>query len=214
MRQSKSKYANIDDNQWIDILRATPKIDEAHRYFFCEKCKVFLKYISLTIFGSGSTYGILGSFYQFLSYDDWRVLRNYKGRNGASLCSYLSQSAIHHFTAMKRREDAIIRVDLDQLTILQELSQFTIEEKEETPPVWDAFEQLSERDRTILRLLVIEEKSALEAADEIWPYVRSKNKDWRSMPPKRVQDTIAMLKKRAILILSLELKKHHKCLYY
>lgn len=214
MQRKKDKYAQISDSEWIDILMATPKDDDAHEYFFYQKCGAFLTYISLTIFDSNSIYAIVGSFYQFLSYNDWQVLRNYKGRNGATLCSYLSRSAINHFIDLKRREDAIIKVDIDQPTILQELSQFTVEEREEMPPVWEAYENLCERDRTILRLLVIEEKSALEAADAIWPYVKSKNKDWRSLPTKRVQDTISMLKKRAVLALSLELNKHHKGNFY
>ncbi len=214
MQRSTNKYANVDDREWINILTATPKDEEAHQYFFYEKCNEFLNYISLAIFNSNRTGHILGRFYQFLSHNDWHVLRSYKGRNGASLASYLSRSAVHYFAAQKRREDAIIRVDIDQPTILQELSQFTIEEEEDMPPVWEAYEKLSLRDRTILRLLVIEEKSALEAADEIWPHVKSKHKDWRSLPAKRVQDTISMLKKRAILLLTLELKKRHKCNFY
>ncbi|MBO7279852.1 MAG: hypothetical protein J6V00_01680, partial [Bacteroidaceae bacterium] len=98
-------------------------------------------------------------------------------------------------------------ISMEHPDIIKELSLFTQDEETEQPPVWEAFSKLNERDQLILRHIVIEGKSALEAADTIWPYVKSDNKDWRTLSPKRVQDTIAMLKKRALLSLSLELKK-------
>lgn len=207
MSMLPSKYAQLDDNEWVELIMSIPPEERAHRYFFEVKCKPFLQYIASTIFGSNDTKEIIGEFYQFLSKNNWHVLQLYKKRNGASLGSYLSQCAVHHFLAIKRREQATLSISMDNPEIIKELSQFTQDEETEQPPVWKAFARLNERDRIILRLIVIEEKSALEAADSIWPHVKSSNKDWRSLPPKRVQDTIAMLKKRALLSLSLELKK-------
>lgn len=208
MSMLPSKYARLSDNEWIELLMTFPPDERAHRYFFDVKCRVFLQYIASTIFGSNDVREIIGDFYQFLSQDDWHVLRLYKNRNSASLGSYLSRCAVHHFMAIKRREQASLGLSMEHPDIIKELSLFTEEEEREEPPVWKAFAQLNERDRTILRLMVIEGKSALDAADSIWPYVKSDNKDWRTLPPKRVQDTIAMLKKRALLSLSLELKRY------
>lgn len=201
-----SKYALLGDDEWIELLMAIPPEERAHRYFFEVKCRSFLQYIALSIFGSNDTRELIGDFYQFLSQDNWHVLRLYKKRNGASLGSYLSRCAVHHFIAIKKREQANLGLPLEHPDIVKELSQFTQEEETEQPPVWEAFSKLNERDQLILRHIVIEGKSALEAADTIWPHVKSSNKDWRTIPPKRVQDTISMLKKRALLALSLELK--------
>lgn len=207
MSMRPGKYVQLSDNEWIELLMATPPEESAHRYFFEVKCRTFLQYIASTIFGSDDSREIIGDFYQFLSQDDWHVLRLYKKRNGASLGSYLSRCAVHHFMAIKKREQESRGISMEHPDIIKELSLFTQDEETEQPPVWEAFSKLNERDQLILRHIVIEGKSALEAADTIWAYVKSDNKDWRTLSPKRVQDTIAMLKKRALLSLSLELKK-------
>lgn len=200
------KYALLDDKEWVEYLMTVPPIQEAHRYFFNVKCKAFLKYISITLFENENTENILGEFYEFLSKDNWKVLRLYSGRNGASLCNYLSHCTINYFMARKKEEDKKRPVSLEQPDIIAELGHFTQEKESAKPPVWHAFKRLNERDRKILRLLVIQNRSTLEAADEIWKYVKTENKDWRKLPSKRVQDTIAMLKRRALLALSLELR--------
>lgn len=201
-----NKYALLDDNEWAQYLMAVPPIQEAHKYFFNVKCRAFLRYISITLFGNSNTKDILGEFYEFLSKDNWKILRMYSGRNGASLCNYLSHCTINYFMARKKEEEKRRSVPLEQPDIIAELGHFTQEEENEELPVWQAFKRLNERDRKILRLLVIKGKSTLDAADEIWKYVKTENKEWRELPPKRVQDTIAMLKRRALLTLSLELK--------
>ena len=72
--------------------------------------------------------------------------------------------------------------------------------------VWQAFDKLKERDRLLLREMVINERSALDVADEIWRFVRSAERDWRKLPVKRVQDTISMMKRRALMNLLEQLK--------
>lgn len=209
MLVKRNKYSKLNDREWIELLLSTPTDERGVNYFFEIKCRDFLRYISSNILYSSDKREILGEFYEFISANDWHVLRLYKGRNEASLGSYLSQCAVRYFTATKNRDKAIIKIDIDSPDIIKELSLFTSEEEEDEslqPPVWKAFAKLNERDQTILRLIIIEDKSALEAADTIWPFVKSDNKDWRSLPSKRVQDTIAMLKRRALLALSLELK--------
>ncbi|MBR7167031.1 MAG: hypothetical protein IKD38_04770 [Bacteroidaceae bacterium] len=206
MLANHDKYARLDDDEWVRILMTVPPEEGAHRYFFNVKCAAFLKYISLSIFGEEDTSHLLGDFYEFLSADNWRVLRLYANRNGASLACYLSRCAINYFMASKRREERRMSISIDQPDIVSELNRFTLDEEDTMPPVWMAFERLSKRDKEVLRLLVIEGKSSLEAADSIWPLVKSDCRDWRSLPHKRVQDTIAMLKRRALLALTLELK--------
>ena len=74
------------------------------------------------------------------------------------------------------------------------------EEKEDTV-VWQAFARLCERDQKVLQRLIIEGRTTTEIADEMWAYVKSKERNWRNLPIKRVQDTIAMMKRRALFCL-------------
>lgn len=214
MTQKRVSYATLSDDEWIEILTTYPPDDKACNYFFNIKCRVFLRYIASTLFDGEEPASLVGDFYQYLSHDNWRVLRLFAARNGASLGSYLSRCALNYFKAQRTAEEKIRPLWIERPDIIAELNHFTQEEECSTPPVWQAYEKLSKRDRDILRLLVIEDKSAIEAADEIWPQVKSNTKDWRQLPTKRVQDTIAMLKKRALLALSLELQEAIKASRY
>lgn len=207
MLTKHNKYALLDDFELIECIVATPCIQEAHDFFFKVKCAPFLKYIAMLIYDDDDTSEILGEFYEFISNDNWKILRMFDNRNGASLNSYLSRCTMNHFITKKRREDKYRIERIEHADIAKELSLFIQEEEPQMPPVWKAYENLSQRDQIILKLLVIENKSALASADTIWKFVKSKNKEWRMLPVKRVQDTIAMLKRRALLSLSLELEK-------
>ena len=81
------------------------------------------------------------------------------------------------------------------------------EEKIIDLPIRKAFDSLSERNKTILQLLVIKEQSAIESADVIWKLTRSKERDWHKLPAKRVQSTISMMKQRALFELLEKLNK-------
>ena len=73
-------------------------------------------------------------------------------------------------------------------------------------PIWKAYDMLNERDREVLRLLVIEGFQMLTVAKEIWKYVDSKQ-DISELSPKRIQGTISMIKHRAQLALLENLEK-------
>lgn len=207
MRLERNRYAMLTDGDWVERLTAVPLDQQAHSYFFNVKCSEFLQYISAGIFGNGDIGEIVGEFYELLSKDNWHVLRQYKGLNGASLNSYLSRCAVRHFLAQKKKETRNEVVSIEQPEIIRELNNFTTEDERGNPPVWQAFNRLCERDRIVLHRLVIEGMSTIDAADDIWPYVKSSVRNWRLLPVKRVQDTIAMLKRRALFSLSEELTK-------
>ncbi len=206
-----SKFAQLSDEEWIQHLTTVPPEEEYHRYFFSVKCTPLLRYIAEALFGITDIAPLLGEFYELLSREEWHLLHNFRGINGASLNSYLSRCAVRHFVELKRKNCSNHNMlhNIDAPDIIEELNHFTPEEEKEMPPVWQAFERLSERDRIVLRCMVIDGMSALEAAPHIWRYVKSDNENWEILPHKRVQDTIAMLKRRALLTLSLELKKSY-----
>ena len=206
-----NKYSALNDKELIEQLMATPPDEALHRYFFGIKCKQFLQFIATSIFNCDKE-TLLGEFYDFISQNNWYVLRSFDEEKGASLNTYLSRCTVRHFLELKRKKEKQEngRYSIEDKSIIEELNFFTAEEENEQPNVWRAFNRLGERDRIILRSLVIENKSAIEAADKIWPHVKSKQKEWRELPVKRVQDTIAILKRRALLALLIEIKEIEK----
>ena len=202
MQYSKySAYANITDEEWVEKLMSIPPIQPLHYYFFKVKCASFLKYIAENILKTDCIESILGEFYEFLSRDNWHVLRCYQKKDNASLSTYLSKCTLYYFIKKKKNEDNNI-CSLDNKEIFEQLNNLaTNEEEKRDTHVWQAFAKLCERDRKVLQRLIIDGRTTTEIADEIWPYVHGKEKDWRKLPIKRVQDTIAMMKRRALFCL-------------
>ncbi len=199
-------YANITDEEWVKKLTSIPYIQPLHRYFFKVKCATFLNYIALNVYNDCME-SILGEFYEFISSNDWHVLRNYQKKNNASLSTYLSRCSLYHFMKKKKyNKEAAEFFSLDSEEIMKQLEHLTDEESAPNQHVWKAYSRLKERDRKVLRCLILEEKKSIDVADEIWPYVNSREKNWRKLPVKRVQDTIAMMKRRALFGLVEEIR--------
>ena len=204
-------FSSLSDQELIERLTATPVDEQLHNFFFTKKCRQFLRYISLNICHCESEKQLWGEFYEFLSKDNWSVIRNWKNRNGASLYSYLAFCATNHFIhkrlAEKKEEQLFVT---SSQTMYEQLAGVAEEEEEIQPyPIKEAFNMLSLRDQVILRMLVIDGNSAMEAAPVIWKYIR-KSKPLDEMDPKRVQCTIAMAKHRAQLALLNNLKQISK----
>ena len=193
-----SSYENFTDEEWVEKLLMLPPLQTLHRYFFKVKCFSFLQYVVRNILCVGSIEYILGEFYEFISRNNWNVLRKFRKDNNSSLFTYLSRCTVRYFLKAKLKEDRNAGISLDSDDV--DLSSFVDCEEinEDNRQLWRAFARLPERDRFLLKALVIDEKSAIEIADEIWGYVGSRERDWRKLPSKRVQSTISMLKKRAL----------------
>ncbi len=204
----KSNYTLLSDKELIDGLTAVPPNNRIHEYFFKEKCKHFLTYISTVLYNEADYNMLVGELYEFLSKDNWKILKMWEGKNGCSLNSYLASCSIHHFTSKAKTEKK--RNNMEAIPsspdIIEYLDHFTAEEECEMPPVWEAYRMLKKRDQVILRLLVIEEKDMMLAARDIWPYINSA-REIHEVTQKHVQSTIAMAKHRALLALLNNLKK-------
>ncbi|MBQ2127338.1 MAG: hypothetical protein II198_06730 [Bacteroidaceae bacterium] len=205
-------YSSLSDQELIERLTATPVDEKLHNYFFTKKCRQFLRYISSNIYHCESETELWGEFYEFLSKDNWAVVRNWKNRNGATLYTYLAYCTTNHFIHKKmaeKKEQEQLFVPSSQ-NMYEQLAGF-VEEEEEVHiyPVREAFNMLNPRDQVILRMLVIDGSSALDAAPVIWKYIKN-NKPLEEMDPKRVQCTIAMAKHRAQLALLNNLKQISK----
>ena len=202
MPDRNDKYSSLSDQELIERLTAIPVDEKLYNYFLTKKCRQFLRYISSNIYHCESEKDLWGEFYEFISKDNWAVVRNWKNRNGATLYTYLAYCATNHFIHKKlaeKKEQELLLVPSSQ-GMYEQLAGFVEEEETHTYPVREAFNMLSLRDQVILRMLVIDGSSALEAAPVIWKYIRN-NKPLDEMDPKRVQCTIAMAKHRAQLAL-------------
>jgi hypothetical protein len=210
MATNGENYSQLSDTELIERLTATPVDEKLHNYFFTKKCRQFLRYISSNIYYCESENELWGEFYEFLSKDNWAIMRNWKNRNGASLYTYLAYCTTNHFIHKKlaeKKEQEQFLVPSSQ-NMYEQLADFVEDEEEavNTYPVREAFNMLSQRDQAILHALVIDEQSALDAAPAIWKYIKN-NKPLEEMDPKRVQCTIAMAKHRAQLALLNNLKQ-------
>ena len=209
MSSNCDKFSTLSDQELIERLTATPADEQLHNYFFTKKCRQFLRYISSNIYHCESEKQLWGEFYEFLSKDNWTVLRGWKSKNGASLYTYLAYCTTNHFIhkrLVEKRELERLFVPSSQ-NMYEQMAEFVEEEEEiQDYPIKEAFNMLCLRDQVILRMLVIDGNSALEAAPVIWKYIKN-SKPLDQMEPKRIQCTIAMAKHRAQLALLNNLKQ-------
>ena len=200
-------YSTLKDKELVEKLVERPIDENLHEYFVSKRCYDILTYISRTFYHSDDSKALLGEFYEFLSDKDWAVLRNWKNKNGATLHSYISQCTINYFIKKNKIEKKRAEKEFVPQTqeILDRINNTILEEEPEELPVRKAYEMLNERDREILRLLIIEEKSTLDAAQYIWKYINSEA-TLDEVPAKRIQGTISMAKYRAQFTLLENLK--------
>jgi hypothetical protein len=206
--ENNKNFAQLTDKEWIEGLISKPVNEKLNEYFFKVKCAGLLRYITMATLNNENYNEILGEFYEFLSKDDWHVLRQFKGKNGATFYSYIARCSVNYFLGEhKKRLLFAKRFDcIDSPEVINSLGELSDNEFcYEEGSVMEAFHYLGKRDRHILRLLVINGKSTLEVAEKIWPYVNSQQ-DWRELPPARVQSTIAMIKHRALARLTCNIK--------
>lgn len=208
MLKIENSFALLSDEELVDRM-TVPDVDEKlHEYFFYVKCAPILKYLSKKLYGSCDITILTGELYEFIASNDWAVLRKWENRNEASLFSYIARCATNYFINKENSEKK--RQDKETLTstpgIIEQISSFTEENEDESLPIWKAYNMLNERDREVLRLLVIEGFQMLTVAKELWKYVDSKQ-DISELSPKRIQGTISMIKHRAQLALLENLEK-------
>lgn len=208
MLKIENSFALLSDEELVERMTA-PDVDEKlHEYFFYVKCAPILKYLSKKLYGSCDITILTGELYEFIASNDWAVLRKWEKRNEASLFSYIARCATNYFINKENSEKK--RQDKETLTstpgIIEQISSFTEENEDESLPIWKAYDMLNERDREVLRLLVIEGFQMLTVAKELWKYVDSKQ-DISELSPKRIQGTISMIKHRAQLALLDNLEK-------
>lgn len=192
------------------------------KFFFGPYSYEILKWISLTVFSAKgkdveeNIYQIYGDYFEFVSnpIDDknrpeWYQLTSYKGKNGLKLKSWLMNHSHQYFARkkmisdkLKSNEDEILEyIDYEALLgigdSMESLSDEECVYRERLAKAWAA---LSDKDKNILRILVIEKTNWKRAFDEIREYINPRDgmqviESWND---KRKQDALAMLKIRAV----------------
>lgn len=208
MLKIENSFALLSDEEFVERMTASDVDEKLHEYFFYVKCAPILKYLSKKLYGSCDITILTGELYEFIASNDWAVLRKWEKRNEASLFSYIARCATNYFinkeNSEKKRQDK--ETPTSAPGIIEQISSFTEESEDESLPIWKAYNMLNERDREVLRLLVIEGFQMLAVAKELWKYVDSKQ-DISELSPKRIQGTISMIKHRAQLALLENLEK-------
>lgn len=205
----RKNFAEYTDQELINGLMALPVQEDLHLYFFSVSFRSVLSYNAMA-FKNWNPNELLGEFYEFVSKNNWYVLRKYKGEG--SLRGYLSVCFQRHINKlMGYWEIPFDIVSLDYINDHEEEYNLYAEPEEKRMPIEQALMQLKERDRLVIREIFYNGKSALEAAEVLWIYVKSSEKDWRKLPAKTVQNTISSLKLRALAALQAQLLKNNKC---
>ena len=212
MLNNCQKFSGYTDEELVEIFLKDTDKTEIIEYFIDKRCTKMLKFIAGQILGDCDYHEILGEFYMFLQEKDWHVLRLYKNKNGAKLGTYLAHCTTNFFLKKKEEQQKMQErnISLDSHSTLSEVSQLEvyddncIESEEHRKYMYLALEKLDEGDRTLIDLLILKGHRSMDIVDQVWKYIESKEEDWRKLPVKRVQDSIAMKKHRASLRLIYE----------
>ena len=194
------QYDKLTDEEIIERLVKKPTDNKLHEYFLNTKCYNFLSYISQNLYNEDTIYHLTGEFYEFISRNDWYVLRMWRKENNCSLYSYLSRCATNHFTALVKADKKRSEIEFVPATpeFTDYINNLSAEEPERDYSTTKAFKMLKERDQIVLRMMVIEDCDAIKVAPKVWKFINSKE-DYRSLPVKKVQNTIASIKHRALI---------------
>ena len=197
-------------------------------YFMGEFSNPFLDYIGKEIMKVEGIYinnvlcyypAITGTYYEFIgakfvdNKPTWHKVSLYKGvgdNNGkpARLYTYINTITVRYFVNLYKKMEKNREISMEDLlettgvSILKDYDGFDEISLDDDNPMLDelnvAWEKLPEKDRLILRYLVIEERNPLEIFDEMIQYVET------TIAPeqynrKQKQDAMSLMKQRAKL---------------
>ena len=133
-----------------------------HRVFY-QDAEPLLRSIQNSLFKGTIEYDeLVGELYLYLARNNWKVLDSFKGRNGASLSTWLSHVTWHYFMNQYKKGNRVDYTD-DINTFDREVSTISIDEMR-----MDIEQTLSkmgnERYVSVIRLLVIEGRETEDVA--------------------------------------------------
>lgn len=192
------------------------------KYFFCDYSYEIIKWIAVTIFSVKSKdvddfiYTLYGDYFEFVSNPidqsnkpQWYQLKSYKGLNDMKLKSWLMKNSHQFFARKKKREDQrssaenelIDFVDYEALLSVGDNQESLSDEeciyRERLSRAWNA---LSDKDKTILKCLILKKTNWNDAFEELNVFInpREGRQVMETWTDKRKQDALAMMKIRAV----------------
>lgn len=209
LKNDKEYKVNRELARWI--VKNEPS---AVHYYLTDIGEPIMTYIENTIIHRDIT----AEYYMFLSapFDRgeekplWHPVGLYQGNN-CMLSSYTSRIACRYFCKVANKEKQWIEIQRELLDYVDYESLIKCEVPEEESDnyqmrcVRQAYQMLSERYRQVLRCLVIENMSALEAYPLLEAYIHPRPKDGltsdqvkKNWSDKQRQDAISLLKGYAL----------------
>lgn len=192
--------------------RVVQNNSEAVNYFLTDLSEPIVKHIEFDIMKRD----VYGDYYIFISapineesIPQWKKVSQYKGDN-CQLNTYVSCIACRHFCkiAQKEKEDNLRNGDMIEYVDYESLLGYDYHDEEESETsirMRKAYNNLSEKDREVLRLLLIENKSGIDAFPALSQYITPKPKEGmtseqvkESWSTKQRQDAMSLLKGRAL----------------
>lgn len=193
--------------------RVVQNKEEAVRYFLTDLSYPIIKHIEYNIIKREDVYG---DYYIFISapvneesVPQWKKVSQYRGDN-CQLNTYVSCIACRHFCkiAQKEKEENLRNGDMIEYVDYESLLGYDYHNEEESETsirMRNAYSNLSEKDREVLRLLLIENMSGIDAFPVLSQYITPKAKDGmtseqvkESWSIKQRQDAMSLLKGRAL----------------
>lgn len=197
--------------------------NQARTFFLVDYSKSFLERIAYDLFHCGWE-EIYGEYYEFISKENYETkvpfykLTLFKGEDNSTLKSYTSTITSRYFTNKKKAEDKkkriiqIVSIDEGQTIKRDNFGDEVIDNpwfvllidgnvsKDVTmeTKVYNALEKLPVREQLIIKLMVMDDASGLEAFEDLAPYLKPTKKPISEWSDKQKQDAMALLKGRAL----------------
>ena len=213
----------------ITMLNRCLQREEARSFFLGEYSSSILGYVARYVFSNGLYQELLGEYYEFISKENKQIpyykLTLYKNFNNSTLRNYITAITVRYFVNMKKKEDSIgkqtISIDRASTIATKENEKDVIENPwfnllignsgnsgnsdenslsaESYKKIEYVFSKLPERDVKIIKLMVMDNASGLEAFKELEADLKETAKTpistWST---KQKQNAMALLKGRAL----------------
>ncbi len=210
----------------ITLVNECQQRDQARNYFLGDYSLPILTYVSKYVYNNVYYQEIWGEYYEFISKENKQIpyykLRLYANFNNSTLRHYVTAITVRHFVSQKMKEDRIgkrmISIDGTSVSKTEESEKDVIDnpwfnlligndgsddERFMTLEAYKKIEyvlsRLPERDVKVIKLMVMDDMSGLDAFEELKADLektaRTPISTWTS---KQKQDAMALQKARAL----------------
>lgn len=195
--------------------RVSENLPDAVDFYISELGKGIVEHISFSIMHRD----VFSDYYIFLSspYTEnnlpmWKKVVGYKGKNNCTLKTYTSNISCRHFCkiAQKEKKEALAHSSMLEYMDYESLLKCDTDpddsESKMIRTMRSAFALLNERDKQVLKCLVIDKTSSLDAFYILGEYINPRPRNNMSssevkanLSTKQKQDAVSLLKGRALL---------------